>query len=274
VIFSFPSLLFLLSNGSLFFPILGDLDDFAATQSRSFHAPKVPNLDIPDGLRHLEEVEGKVELGRRLTMFGPNNAALDFLFDTFISDFYTPTGEDNPTEEVVTYFANLGIMDIETAVMSDFLIHTIPGHIVLVNIIAQHILDGEISRNEIFFDCSGTTFRNIMEQRVLTGCIGPQKYVVGEGNNGDPDSPRYYPRLLDFEALASNGVLYQVDRVILPNTLPLPIAPYGGGTILINEDLLLMFPQYYNVHTVLHTGTIFQSPPPSPSPSTAPDSGS
>ena len=281
VIRSIPILGIILNNGFLFDSNLGivagsltardiGVIDSTPFDSRSFPAPKVPNLDIPDGLRRLEEVEGKVELGRRLTMFGPNNAALDSLFDRKISDLY------GTSTSVEMYFANLpvynngvmstGITNIETTDMSVFLLHTRAGNIALAQIIALHILYGEFSRNELYSGCN-KSFDSIIGQPVFPTCAFNAQLVLGEGNDAAP-----FPELdSGFEALASNGILYEVDQVILPDPMPRPIVPDGGAIILVNSALLNALGEpYNNLEFVLRTGPIFLTPAPSSLPATAP----
>jgi len=233
VINAAPGIFAILNNDFIFdFAEFQDIPDFDVNilqvQFQNYIPPIVGNVQFPDfGGRNLQNRRQK---NRKITMFAPDNEALNNLLRRNIQDLFNAN-----RPEVVAYFGGMEINIIDNiARINDFIFSDV-GRVILNEILLTHIvLNKEVAFNKL--KCkkmlemlNGQVTVTDCDQRVSGNIRSIHKFQVGEGN--DPNDPR--PKIIGQDFLASNGVLHVVNEVILPN-LRVPIC--GGRPIVRTQD--------------------------------------
>ena len=174
-----------------------------------------------------------------LTLFAPTNDAIDRLILTPLSTFYDGTDAD-----VVDYFSDCCSLDVNSALMGDYLLNFDDGATTMTLILLQHIIPGLVPAEDL--TCS-SVFNTFSGQPINTDCQSTTSLdnvlgVVGAGNAANGEVPLVYPNAFQL----ANGALSAVDRVILPELAILPDAHdhlyfllphHEDGIVILNSFL-------------------------------------
>ena len=228
-----------------------------------------------DGGRKLEDIHQERDLSSAfpgdpgsITFFAPTNDALDILLRRPLNQLYDASDPD-----VQDYFTGLGI-DINTALVGQYLLGPTDGITTLALILLQHIIPTEIPATDLTCWDLNPTFSGQETQTfcdVTTGDLDGNTVIgqIGPGNDVTTgDIPYVYPN----EYQLQNGVVLAVDMAILPRLGILPDphdhiyfyepGHHPGSLVILNAPFV---PDW-----TPPAPTPAPTPPPTPAPTPAP----
>lgn len=157
-----------------------------------------------------------------LTLFAPNNDAMERLLQRSINEFF-----DADEAETIAYFEGIHIdISDDNEVLDNFLF-TPNGRIILDEIILTHIVNEELSFEMLTCENMITM---ISGDITVTDCITVQagrarsKFQIGSENDAS-----HRPNIIREDILVSNGVVHEVNEVILPKLDVPENTPITGG---------------------------------------------
>ena len=208
----FPDIIELLQDGCL--PFDGDADGVfrALSESDGNDTSDPATVDVEE--EQNDEWTRDLQLrSNRFTVFAPNNEAFTNMFSKQLDMlFLAPQSTD-----VIEYFnnerGNIYGRLVDQTVRSFFFNDAVLGSLLLREILLTHIYDRELRFDQL--GCK-TAYNMESGQKTTTQCLNTtteNKFQIGGGNLG---KPRNFPRIVQKNMEASNGIIHEVNSIILP----------------------------------------------------------
>ena len=207
----FPDIIELLQDGCL--PFDGDADGVfrALSESDGNDTTDPATVDVEE--EQNDEWTRDLQLrSNRFTVFAPNNEAFTSMFSKQLDMlFLAPQSAD-----VIEYFnnerGNIYGRLVDQTVRSFFFNDAVLGSLLLREILLTHIYDRELRFDQL--GCK-TAYNMESGQKTTTQCLNPtdNKFQIGEGNVKQSQN---FPRIVQKNMKASNGIIHEVNNIILP----------------------------------------------------------
>jgi uncharacterized surface protein with fasciclin (FAS1) repeats len=207
----FPDIVAFLQDGCLFDDDDDDDNTRALSESDGNDATDAATVDVEE--EQNEEGTRDLQLqNNRFTVFAPNNQAFTKVLSSQLDTLFLAPQSDF----VITYFSNereniYGRLNDYT-VRSFFFNDKRLGSFLLRQIILTHIYDRKLRFDQL--GCN-TAYNMLSGVRTVTGCVNTNdnKFQIGEGNLQQSQN---FPRIIRKNIKASNGIIHEVNNIILP----------------------------------------------------------